>query len=241
MALPDGIALVTVTIGPPLDFNGDVIPGGSVTIKPSNSIVHAASGTPIIARPQKVPLDEDGLATVQLPATDQDGFTDGQGNPIVNWSYGVTWAFKDRTVPNRPTVNVALPAVAPTVDLDLLTPVDAGKGTTLLLPSLVPWGTTPPNPAAIPVYIDTTSLPPTLKGWNGTAWVAIGTGTAGTGGTGTGGGTTTPPGFTATDAGNGLTTVTPKGSATAVDNGNGLVTLTGGTATDAGNGLVTIA
>lgn len=44
-----------------------------------------------------------------------------------------------------------------------------------------PWvGPTAPNPAAYPAWFDTSSVPPVLKGWNGSAWVPIGGGSYGT-------------------------------------------------------------
>lgn len=134
MALPDGITLVTVQVGPPMDFNGDLIPGGLLTVKPATSLVHAASGTAILARPQRVPLDDSGMASVVLPATDQDGFVDGEGGKVKDWTYLATWSFKDKSVPAPKPFAFALPAATPFVDLDLLTPCATSTGVNVAVP-----------------------------------------------------------------------------------------------------------
>lgn len=153
------------------------------------------------------------------------------GAPVPNstvtsqgWQVGV-----DVTVPGAVTPTVQTVLTAPqTLSTSEQSQVQTNIGVTTLLSTLVPFGSTPPDHTLIPAYIDTTTAPPTLKGWNGTAWVAIG-----------GGGSSS--GFTFVDNGDGTATVTPTGTAAAVDDGDGTATLSGGNAVDNGDGTATIA
>jgi hypothetical protein len=54
--------------------------------------------------------------------------------------------------------------------------VTAESFTTAQLRGYVPGLATPPDHTVTPVYADTSTVPPVVKGWNGTAWVAIGGG-----------------------------------------------------------------
>lgn len=84
---------------------------------------------------------------------------------------------------------------------------------------------TPPDHTVVVAYIDTSTVPPVLKGWNGSTWVAIGGGAA-------------TAAVTTIDNGNGTFTSTGTG---AVDNGDGTFTLTDSSVTDNGDGTFTLA
>ena len=133
MALPAGVATVTVNIGPEGDFLGDAV-GATVTFTPSRSIVWSATGTEVLARPLSVVLDEAGTGAIVLPATDQAGFTDGAGHSVTGWTYRVAVVFADRSVQQQKAFSIQLPAAAPSVDLGLLTPVASSAGVVVSLP-----------------------------------------------------------------------------------------------------------
>ncbi len=100
-------------------------------------------------------------------------------------------------------------------------PLDAPRrGAAQSVTSYPPIRTTPPDPSTVVAYIDASTVPPALKGWNGTAWVAIG-------------GTTAPSTVvTTTDNGDGTFAIT---GVTITDNGDGTFTSTG-TVIDNGDG-----
>jgi hypothetical protein len=86
MALPAGVTTATVTLKAPVAFNGT--PGKVyLEIKPNVRIVHAASGTTLADWMTTSNADENGMISMPLPHTDQAGFLDESGAPIVNWSY----------------------------------------------------------------------------------------------------------------------------------------------------------
>jgi len=135
MALPDGVLTVTVEFGPYLDDNGNPYTG-TVQFWSSTPRVWAATGAPILPRPIVVPLGIDGTGSVVLAATDEDGFTDGAGNSVTDWTYDVETRLAGR-VGIRSTF--ALPALGVqglTVDLDELVPVRSSAGTTVALPAV---------------------------------------------------------------------------------------------------------
>lgn len=129
MALPVGVSLVTVTLGPFLDFQGNALAGQTV-FTPSSAVLHTATGTPVLNKPIVVPWGVLGTATVQLPATDDPSLT-----PI-NFLYSVQHSFEDRSIPTPPVVPIQLPRAVPTVDLDLLIPASGTSGVTVNLPAV---------------------------------------------------------------------------------------------------------
>lgn len=122
MSFPDDMALVQVSIGPPTDFAGTLLTQARVTFTPSASLIWKSTGVPMFASPIPVELDETGLGAVSLPATDQDGFIDFDGNPATGLTYRVAWSFKDKQVPAPAPYSVQLPAANAAVDLDLVAP-----------------------------------------------------------------------------------------------------------------------
>jgi hypothetical protein len=82
------------------------------------------------------------------------------------------------------------------VSVDTLGEIAATLGTyPSIYPQLRP---TPPDPTIAPAYIDTSTVPPVLKGWDGTAWVPLGSG----------GSSTAPDNVLVTDTGDYLVTDT---------------------------------
>ena len=136
MALPVGVLTAVVRFGPMIDDQG--VPfAGKVTFTASRPKVWAVTGTPIMPRALTVTLDETGQGEIVLPATDQDGFTDGAGNAVKDWTYRVQIDLAGRGSDTRsfqvPTAGQ--PDVV--MDLDLLTPVPSSTGVVVAQPSVL--------------------------------------------------------------------------------------------------------
>lgn len=130
MALPPGIKLVTVNIGPFVDFQGNPV-AGRTTFSPSTSVLHAATGTPVLNRPVVVELDPAGMGVVSLPATDDAALTP------TGFVYYAQHTFTTPGATPPALATIALPQAAPVVDLDLLIPVTGASGLTVSLPAVL--------------------------------------------------------------------------------------------------------
>jgi hypothetical protein len=117
MALPSTISTVEVTAGPFMDHSGRILTGYIVVTPSVSTIVHAATGTPLMALPITLELFQ-GRASLRLPATDQTGFF-LNGAPVRNWTYLISVVLEGETVK---TLDVSLPALTLSVDLDSLLP-----------------------------------------------------------------------------------------------------------------------
>lgn len=84
--LPTAIRTASVTLGPFLDDLGQPW-SGRLTVTSSTVRVWLATGAVIAPRPAALDLADDGTARVTLAATDQPGFTDGAGRPLLGWTY----------------------------------------------------------------------------------------------------------------------------------------------------------
>lgn len=91
MAWPNGMELVTVTVGSSLSFFGDeqaikvtVTPviGGTV-----GRLVWAATGQPVVFGSKTFTGVAGTVASFTVPNPDQAGFIDGAGNAVTNWAY----------------------------------------------------------------------------------------------------------------------------------------------------------
>jgi hypothetical protein len=90
MALPAGLATVTVTCGPYIDVKG-VPYTGTVTFTPSTPVIWRATGVVILDGPVTVTLDAAGSGAIVLPATDAAGLS------VTGFTYTVTVAAKSAT------------------------------------------------------------------------------------------------------------------------------------------------
>lgn len=119
MALPAGLATVTVTIGPYLTADGAPA-SGRVRFVPEAQLLHTPSGSVILPDGVTVALDGTGAAQVVLPASDAPGITP------TPFRYQVWWDLPGRTAPAP--LWISLPAATPAVDLDALLPAASGSG-----------------------------------------------------------------------------------------------------------------
>lgn len=134
MTLPIGVITAHVTFGDYLDFTGD--PGvGEMIVTPSTDLVWEATGSVLFRKRERVKLVA-SAGSIDLPATDQPGFTDGQGNAVTNWSYEfnrrLNGQASDRFDVQLPTEG----ATGVTIDLDALVPVTGTSGDVVLLPAV---------------------------------------------------------------------------------------------------------
>jgi len=125
MALPDGLATVTVDVGPYLRSDGSAA-RGTVTFQPEAPLLHVPTGTKILDAPTVVTLDDDGVGSVVLPASDDPG-----SSPSL-LGYWVFWQLSGVEAPQAR--RVLLPAAVPQVPLESLLPV----ATSVVAPASVP-------------------------------------------------------------------------------------------------------
>lgn len=120
MALPAGVTTAIVTFGVPKTFTGEGVTTTAV-FRPSVSLVHLATGTPIEDFFEAVTVAADVQGQITLPHTDQDGFVDLAGNAYKNWYYTaeLTYSKFGETRPARTKV-FQITVGQTTVDLDLI-------------------------------------------------------------------------------------------------------------------------
>ena len=120
MALPVGVTTATITFGVPVSFTGGFV-RSTVSVVPSASLVHAATGTPLVNFLEDVVMTEGTSGQFVLPHTDQTGFVDESGNSYQNWYYTATIQYQMGKVTKPAFTKVFQLAVGQTtVDLDLL-------------------------------------------------------------------------------------------------------------------------
>jgi len=85
LPLPAGVTTANVTFNTPISFAGGA-GTAKLTIRPTQTIIHQASGTTIA--PVSVTTTADGApGVVAAPHVDQAGFVDSAGKAITNWAY----------------------------------------------------------------------------------------------------------------------------------------------------------
>lgn len=91
MAWPNGMELVTVTVGSSLSFFGDE-QAIKVTVTPviggtGGRLIWAATGQPVVIGSKTFQGVAGTVASFTVPNPDQSGFIDGAGNAVTNWAY----------------------------------------------------------------------------------------------------------------------------------------------------------
>ena len=86
MSLPAGVLTRPVRLAAPVTHSGDTLTV-RVTIEPSHTIVHAASGTALAKIITDNSADPGTGLLLDIPVTDQAGFIDTAGNSFTGWSY----------------------------------------------------------------------------------------------------------------------------------------------------------
>jgi len=90
---PTGVQTVTVAFGKGITIGGHQT-SSSLTIEPiflgTNSIVWAATGTPLLPFQEDATAAEGSLGSVQIPVVDQAGWVDDGGNSFSMWGYRLT-------------------------------------------------------------------------------------------------------------------------------------------------------
>lgn len=86
MSLPTGVLTRPVTLAAPVTHAGDTLTV-RVTIEPSHTIVHAATGTALANIVTDNSADPGTGLLLDVPVTDQAGFIDTAGNSFTGWAY----------------------------------------------------------------------------------------------------------------------------------------------------------
>lgn len=120
MALPVGVTSGLAHIKAPVSFGGT--PAKVYLEVVSNvSLNHIATGTPIANFIDVRTPGEGQEATVTLPHTDQAGFQDESGQPVINWSYAALIRYElDGQLIHIPVKNFQLLTGQTNIDLALL-------------------------------------------------------------------------------------------------------------------------
>ena len=133
MVRPTGMRVFTLNFGPAQSQVAGTPMGMRVTVKPSVSVTWAATGTPLPAYAEDISAIDGLQGQIQLPDPDQDGFIDGAGHTIRNWSFTATVMYTqgNRTRIVATKVFTHYEAEGAVVDLDTAIPVPATDGATL--------------------------------------------------------------------------------------------------------------
>lgn len=118
MVLPAGVTTCLVFKNAPVGFGGSA-GGVEVEITPSVRLVHTATGTPLVDFIESVSPADGGVAQMQLPHTDQNGFQDEAGNAFKNWHYTVRVRLKKagNQPKHEPLFDFQIPSGQTTLDL----------------------------------------------------------------------------------------------------------------------------
>lgn len=120
MAYPPGMATRVVTLGRISDFQNIALPPRKGTVTSMRSVVWDADGSTLLAEPIPVSFVA-GTFQLELPVTDQGGFSDGKGNRVSEWTYLLQF----------PQFGPSVPELA-----DIAFTVPAGPGELVLLPDV---------------------------------------------------------------------------------------------------------
>lgn len=133
MVRPTGMRLFTVTFGPAQSQVLGTPMGMRIEITPSTSVTWAATGTPLPAYREDVSALDGLQGSITLPDPDQDGFIDGAGRTVRNWTYTATVQYtaakRAKLVATKVFTHYA--SEPSTVDLENIIPVTATGGTKL--------------------------------------------------------------------------------------------------------------
>lgn len=120
MALPPGVTTCVVTFGSPASGFGGEDVSTTLTITPSHSVYHAATGAPLLAFTLRAEAGEGLPGSVTLPHTDQAGFLDAAGNAFSNWAYTAEGSWRSGGNSIAFKKNFQLPTGQTVIDLDLV-------------------------------------------------------------------------------------------------------------------------
>lgn len=86
MSLPAGVLTRPVRLSAPVTHTGEPLTV-RVTIEPSHTVVHAATGTALARIVTDNTTDPGTGLVIAVPVTDQPGFIDTSGNSFTGWAY----------------------------------------------------------------------------------------------------------------------------------------------------------
>lgn len=162
MVVPAGVTLVTLNIDPPVG----VSPAGlRIRVDPTWPDVSWSANGQALGTMLDTPRR--GVVSVKVPAVDQNGFVNSDGQPMVGWQYVLT---VEGVVAGASIRTVRL--ISPTVAGGALTfGVAIGEGGSASLPSYLSQGSLDGRYVPVPASVGTTGQV-LAKTSTGTAWVA---------------------------------------------------------------------
>jgi len=120
MPLPAGVLTRPVTLAAPVTHAGDPLTV-RVTIEPSHTVVHAATGTALANIVTDNSADPGTGIALDVPVTDQAGFIDTAGNTFTGWAYTALIELVDATGKSKHLVKkFQVPTALTELDLMLI-------------------------------------------------------------------------------------------------------------------------
>jgi hypothetical protein len=138
MALPTGMKQFTLTFGPAGVLGIEEPLAVRATVVSASNALWLATGQPFLLKPQVATADLGQAGSMTLISPDQDGFSNGLGQQLRNWTYAVHLDFLDSngTVVASADKNFAyLTSMGSSIDLDLTTPVSSNAGVVVDIPT----------------------------------------------------------------------------------------------------------
>jgi hypothetical protein len=147
MAYPAGIITRPVTFGPAFELEDGEVAGMTVAFKATRpGVLWTATGSPAVSVAIVRNADDGVEQTVNLPVTNQDGWSDGDGNAIIPgedghvFLYSVEIVFMQggRTIPGAQPrkKTIAVPMGDGPLDLDSIIPLTSPGGTVVSVPDI---------------------------------------------------------------------------------------------------------
>lgn len=137
MALPTGMNSFVLTFGVAGVLGADENLGMRVTVKAATNAIWGSTGQPYLNKEQTATAAVGQTGSITLINPDQDGFVDGNGNGLRNWTYAIHVDYIDYTgkVVSSSNKNLAyMTAMGSPIDLDLTIPVSTSAGVIVDIP-----------------------------------------------------------------------------------------------------------
>lgn len=147
MAYPAGIITRPVTFGPAFELEDGEVAGMTVAFKATRpGVLWTATGSPAVSVAIVRNADDGVEQTVNLPVTNQDGWSDGDGNAIIPgedghvflYSVEIVFTQGGRTIPGAQPrkKTIAVPMGDGPLDLDSIIPLTSPGGTVVSVPDI---------------------------------------------------------------------------------------------------------
>jgi hypothetical protein len=139
---PEGILTREIKVGPAFDLQSGAPYSIRVMVAPTRSLVWGATGDPVVSRLKTYVIPANETGTIELPATNQEGFETADGGTIelgeddhaFGYKISVFYLKGGAVVRSLPSATVVLPEGDESVDIDDLVPFSGHGGTVISTP-----------------------------------------------------------------------------------------------------------